>query len=191
MGIPVVVKGNRHICPMVEGLKPHVGGPVSQTSISGVIINGKPIAVVGDKCICTGGSAPDEIVLGCSGILVDGKPIAVLGSMTQHGGVIIEGVPGVTVSGPLVSMATNPKKLEPKIFNLQWRKEKTIIGDSNYDNKVILSADVIGYENGEEVEIKIYQEKSDEYVDVIKGIVMDGRVEVEWDIDKNKIFGEK
>lgn len=182
MGIPVVVKGKKHICPMVDGLKPHVGGRVSETSITGVTINGQPVAVVGDKCICTGGSAPDEIVQGCQGVLIDGKPIAILGSMTAHGGIMIEGIPGVTVSGPLVSLSGDPKKLEPKIFNLQWRRKENIMKICEDEEEVILSADTVGYEDGEEVAIKIYADGNDEPVDEVKGTVKNNRIEVNWNI---------
>lgn len=52
---PLVVAcvGDVQVCPMVDGLKPHVGGPI----ISGnpkVLINGVPVARAGDKTQCVG-----------------------------------------------------------------------------------------------------------------------------------------
>ena len=96
-GKPVATIGSMHVCPMVTGYIPHVGGPVSGPGMPGVTINGQPIAVMGDICTCVG--PPDTIVQGCPGVTVNGKPVATIGSMTAHGGQITVGVPGVTV-GP-------------------------------------------------------------------------------------------
>ena len=96
-GKPVATIGSMHVCPMVTGYIPHVGGPVSGPGMPGVTINGQPIAVMGDMCTCVG--PPDTIVQGCPGVTVNGKPVATIGSMTAHGGQITVGVPGVTV-GP-------------------------------------------------------------------------------------------
>lgn len=96
-GKPVVTIGSMHVCPMVTGYIPHVGGPVNGPGMPGVTVNGQPIAVMGDMCTCVG--PPDTIVQGCPGVTVNGKPVATMGSMTAHGGQITVGVPGVTV-GP-------------------------------------------------------------------------------------------
>ncbi|MDR2951138.1 MAG: PAAR domain-containing protein [Prevotella sp.] len=181
MGVQVVVVGKKHICPESDGSKPHVGGTVVE-GIEGVLIDGMPVAVVGSKCECTGSPKPNSIAMGCEGILIDGKPLAVVGSMTEHGGIIIEGVPGVTISGPLVPMSGDPKKLEPKIFNLQWREEKNIVKYGKFKDVVILSADTVGYEDGEEVTIKVYEEGIEEPIGEVTGTVKEGRVEVEWEV---------
>lgn len=81
---------------MVTGYIPHVGGPVSGPGAPNVLINGKPAALMGDMCVCTG--PPDTIVQGCPGVTINGKPVATLGSMTSHGGQISVGCPGVTIS---------------------------------------------------------------------------------------------
>ncbi|WP_348631332.1 PAAR domain-containing protein [Neorhizobium sp. S3-V5DH] len=50
---------------MVEpGPKPHVGGPISEAQTL-VTVEGVPIAVLGDKCICLAGG-PDTISSGSS-----------------------------------------------------------------------------------------------------------------------------
>lgn len=95
-GKKVVTVGDNHACPMVSGITPHIGGPVVGPGSPGVLLNGKPMAVVGDTCICNG--PPDVIVQGCPGILIDGKPIIVEGSMTAHGGIVMSSNAGVTVS---------------------------------------------------------------------------------------------
>jgi uncharacterized Zn-binding protein involved in type VI secretion len=95
-GKPVATIGSMHVCPMVTGYIPHVGGPVTGPGMPGVTVNGQPIAVIGDMCTCVG--PPDTIVQGCPGVTVNGTPVATLGSMTAHGGQITVGVPGVTIS---------------------------------------------------------------------------------------------
>lgn len=183
MGIQVVVKGNKHICPLSDGSKPHIGGTVTE-GIDGVTINGIPIATVGSKCECINSGKSNSIAMGCSGIVIDGKPIAMVGSMTEHGGVIIEGIPGVTISGPLVPMSGDPKKLEPKIFNLQWRRGDKMIRSGIFEEKLILSADAVGYEDGEKAKITIYDD-NEEPVGEIEGIVQNGRIEVEWAVNND------
>ncbi len=37
-----------HFCPMSEGPKPHVGGPIVGPGVPSVIIGGLPAAAVGD-----------------------------------------------------------------------------------------------------------------------------------------------
>jgi uncharacterized Zn-binding protein involved in type VI secretion len=96
MGKPIALKGHHHTCPMVDpGPKPHIGGPVSQTQ-SLVKVNGIPVAVVGDKCICIGDGL-DTITSGSSIVRIDGKAVARLGDSTGHGGVIVQGEAGVKV----------------------------------------------------------------------------------------------
>lgn len=92
----IATVGSMHTCPMVTGTTPHVGGPIIGPGIPGVLINGQPVAVLGDQCTCVG--PPDMIVTACPGVLINGKPVATVGSMTAHGGQIITGVPGVTIS---------------------------------------------------------------------------------------------
>lgn len=93
---PIATIGDMHTCPMVTGVVPHVGGPIIGPGCPGVTINGKPVALMGDMCTCSG--PPDTIVTGCPGITVNGKPIATIGDMTAHGGVIVTGCPGVAIS---------------------------------------------------------------------------------------------
>ncbi len=86
-----------HICPMVTGLVPHVGGPVSGPGVATVLIGGIPAAVVGDICVCVG--PPDTIVKGSATVLIGGKPAARMGDQTAHGGSIGLGLPTVLVGG--------------------------------------------------------------------------------------------
>ncbi|QKX06320.1 paar repeat-containing protein [Aquimarina sp. TRL1] len=86
---PAATIGSMHTCPMCSGTTPHVGGPVTGPGIPTVLIGGKPAAVIGDQCTCTG--PPDTIVMGCATVLIGGKPAATVGDMTAHGGTITVG----------------------------------------------------------------------------------------------------
>lgn len=89
MGKPAARLTDMHVCPMVNGIVPHVGGPVTGPGCPTVLIGGMPAAVMGDMCVCTG--PPDTIILGSAGVLIGGKPAVRMGDMTSHGGTIILG----------------------------------------------------------------------------------------------------
>lgn len=86
-----------HVCPMVTGVVPHVGGPISGPGIPTVLIAGMPAAVLGDMCVCTG--PPDTIIKGSATVMIGGKPAARLGDSTAHGGTITLGAPTVMIGG--------------------------------------------------------------------------------------------
>ena len=90
MGMPAARITDMHLCPLFDGLVPHVGGPVVMGSPD-VITSGMPQARVGDMLVCMG--PPDVVAVGSPTVLVNGLPAARLGDMTVHGGVIIMGVP--------------------------------------------------------------------------------------------------
>ena len=56
-----------HACPLVDGVKPHVGGVVAVGSTS-VLINGLPAARQGDQVVEA--SAPNSILLGEPTVLI-------------------------------------------------------------------------------------------------------------------------
>lgn len=86
-----------HVCPMVTGLVPHVGGPISGPGVPTVLIGGLPAAVVGDLCVCVG--PPDAIAMGSTTVMIGGKPAARMGDPTVHGGAITLGCPTVMIGG--------------------------------------------------------------------------------------------
>ncbi len=86
-----------HVCPMVTGVVPHVGGPILPPGAPTVLIGGLPAACVGDMCVCVG--PPDSIVAGSGTVLIGGKPAARMGDSTAHGGTIILGCPTVIIGG--------------------------------------------------------------------------------------------
>jgi uncharacterized Zn-binding protein involved in type VI secretion len=85
-----------HVCPMVTGVVPHVGGPILPPGCPTVLIGGMPAARVGDMLTCTG--PPDVIVMGSATVLIGSMPAARLGDSTAHGGVIVMGSPQVMIS---------------------------------------------------------------------------------------------
>lgn len=68
-GAPAARVGDMHVCPMWDGMKPHVGGPISMGSAT-VTIGGAPAARMGDMAQCAG--PPDSIVGGCPTVLIGG-----------------------------------------------------------------------------------------------------------------------
>jgi uncharacterized Zn-binding protein involved in type VI secretion len=86
-----------HVCPMVTGTVPHVGGPILPPGEATVLIGGVPAAKVGDMAVCTG--PPDSILTGSSSVLIGGMPAARMGDSTAHGGTIVLGLPTVLIGG--------------------------------------------------------------------------------------------
>jgi len=86
-----------HVCPLVSGTVPHVGGPIAGPGAATVLIGGMPAAVVGDQAVCVG--PPDVIVQGSGTVLIGGMPAARLGDATAHGGIITVGFPTVMIGG--------------------------------------------------------------------------------------------
>ena len=86
-----------HTCPMSDGPKPHVGGPLLPGGNSSVLIGGLPAAIVGDSCVCAG--PPDSLIVGSSSVLIAGKPAVRMGDSTAHGGVVVLGCATVLIGG--------------------------------------------------------------------------------------------
>jgi uncharacterized Zn-binding protein involved in type VI secretion len=97
MSKPAARVGDMHTCPMSDGPKPHIGGPIMPPGMPTVLIGGLPAARVGDLATCA--SAPDTIAFGSVTVLIGGKPAARQGDMTVHGGVIVAGFPTVLIGG--------------------------------------------------------------------------------------------
>lgn len=98
MGQPAARVGDMHVCPMFDGPKPHVGGPVLPPGKPTVLIGGMPAATITDRCACA--SVPDIIMQGAQTVLINGMMAARLGDMTVHGGRIVIGCPTVLIGGP-------------------------------------------------------------------------------------------
>jgi uncharacterized Zn-binding protein involved in type VI secretion len=89
MGRPAARLSDFHVCPMVSGTVPHVGGPVCGECEPTVLIGGLPAARIGDKLVCMGPT--DVIASGAGTVLIGGRPAARLGDSTVHGGTIVMG----------------------------------------------------------------------------------------------------
>jgi uncharacterized Zn-binding protein involved in type VI secretion len=95
MGMPASRITDMHVCPMVTGVVPHVGGPILPPGAMTVLIGGLPAARVSDLATCVG--PPDTIILGSMTVLTMKLPQARIGDTTAHGGNIILGCPTVLV----------------------------------------------------------------------------------------------
>ena len=84
-----------HVCPMVTGLVPHVGGPILPPCAPTVLIGFLPAARVTDMCMCVG--PPDVIAKGSPTVLINNLLAARIGDNTAHGGVIVMGCPTVII----------------------------------------------------------------------------------------------
>ena len=89
MGMPAARITDMHVCPMVTGVVPHVGGPILPPGAVTVLIGGLPAARVGDMATCVG--PPDDIALGSFTVLTMSQPQARIGDTTAHGGNIVLG----------------------------------------------------------------------------------------------------
>ncbi len=86
-----------HLCPMINGVVPHIGGPVLPAGCPTVFVGGLPAARIGDLCTCVG--PPDSIVKGSGTVMIGGSPAARMGDNTAHGGVIVGFCPTVNIGG--------------------------------------------------------------------------------------------
>jgi uncharacterized Zn-binding protein involved in type VI secretion len=89
MGMPAARASDMHVCPMVTGVVPHVGGPILPPCCVTVLIGSLPAARVGDMATCVG--PPDVIAVGSFTVLIGNMPAARIGDITAHGGNIILG----------------------------------------------------------------------------------------------------
>ena len=97
MGKPAARITDMHVCPMVTGTVPHVGGPIVSPGGPTVIIGGLPSATATSTCTCVG--PPDTILMGSATVLIQKKPAARMGDSTSHGGTIVMGCPTVLIGG--------------------------------------------------------------------------------------------
>ena len=88
--------GDMHVCPMVTGIVPHVGGPIA-IGMPTVLIGGMPAATLGSMCTCVG--PPDTVAKGSATVMIGGKPAARMGDTCAHGGTIVIGCPTVMIGG--------------------------------------------------------------------------------------------
>jgi uncharacterized Zn-binding protein involved in type VI secretion len=120
MTLPAARVGDAHVCPMVDGVKPHVGGPIAPPCGPTVLIGGMAAARLADMAVCAG--PLDVIAKGASTVLINGLPAVRLTDVTVHGGVITApGEPMVLIGDPAFTIPAN--------FNIK--------GDPAFQNKLI------------------------------------------------------
>ena len=86
-----------HTCPMIDGVKPHVGGPILPPGAPTVLVGNLPAATATNQCTCAG--PPDVILKGSTTVLIGNLPAARMGDITAHGGTIVAGCPTVLIGG--------------------------------------------------------------------------------------------
>ncbi|EKM99720.1 MULTISPECIES: PAAR domain-containing protein [Acidocella] len=97
MPMPAARLTDMHVCPMVDVLVPHVGGPIIGPGAPTVLIGGMPAAVMGDSLTCVG--PPDSIIKGSATVMIGGKPAARMLDNCAHGGMIVLGCFTVMIGG--------------------------------------------------------------------------------------------
>nr|WP_321983241.1 PAAR domain-containing protein [uncultured Lichenicoccus sp.] len=96
MGQPAARLSDLHVCPMVTGVVPHVGGPII-AGLPTVLTGSLPQARATDPATCVG--PPDLIAMGSMTVLVGSLPAARLGDPCGHGGSIVLGCLTVLIGG--------------------------------------------------------------------------------------------
>src|SRR5258708_39763726 len=76
-----------HVCPMVTGIVPHVGGPILPPGCPTVLIGYLPAARATDMPTCVG--PPDTILMGSPQVLLGNLMAARIRDPTVPGGVIV------------------------------------------------------------------------------------------------------
>ena len=92
---PAARVSDMHVCPMVTGVVPHVGGPILPPGCPTVLIGFVPAARMGDMLTCVG--PPDVIAMGSTTVLIGNMAAARMGDPTAHGGTIVLGLPTVMI----------------------------------------------------------------------------------------------
>ena len=93
MGVPASTITANHVCPMVTGIVPHVGGPVLSPSAPTVLLGAMPAIGVGSTAVCVG--PPDSVAMGAPTVLAGSMPLARLGDLCSHGGTVVVGQPTI------------------------------------------------------------------------------------------------
>ena len=96
MGMPAGRLTDNHVCPMVTGVVPHVGGPVVKFCPTVMICNMLSGRLT-DMAVCAG--PPDLVIKGSATCLIGSMPAARLLDNCAHGGMIVVGSPTVLIGG--------------------------------------------------------------------------------------------
>jgi uncharacterized Zn-binding protein involved in type VI secretion len=94
---PAARMTDNHTCPLFDGPKPHVGGPILPPCAVNVQTNSLGQARATDRATCA--SAPDAILMGSMSVRVNSLMAARQTDQTVHGGVVVMGSPNVEIGG--------------------------------------------------------------------------------------------
>ena len=98
MSLPAARVSDNVVCPAVNGVVPHVGGPILPPCCPTVLIGNLPAARITDMNVCVG--PPGVIAKGSATVLIGNLPAARLTDTAGHGGVIVgPGCPTVLIGG--------------------------------------------------------------------------------------------
>jgi len=100
-----------HVCPLVTGVVPHVGGPILPPCEPTVLIGYLPAARITDMATCVG--PPDVILMGSPTVLINNLMAARIGDPTAHGGVIVLGCFTVIIGEVGAPSPSTPAKPAP------------------------------------------------------------------------------
>ncbi|WP_189438975.1 PAAR domain-containing protein [Pseudovibrio japonicus] len=96
-GLPASRVTDMHVCPMVTGIIPHVGGPIMPPGQPLCLIAKLPAATATGMATCVG--PPDIIAKGSTTCLISKLPAVRVGDTCAHGGTVILGSPLCLVGG--------------------------------------------------------------------------------------------
>lgn len=106
VGFPAARTTDLHLCPMVTGVVPHVGGPIIPPCAPTVLIGSLPSARILDMATCVG--PPDAIAKGAATVLVMNMPASRILDSTSHGGIIVMGCFTVLIGGKTATIKVDP-----------------------------------------------------------------------------------
>jgi uncharacterized Zn-binding protein involved in type VI secretion len=130
---PAARMTDMHTCPMVTGLVPHVGGPITAPCAPTVLIGSLPAARATDLAVCAGG--PDSIAMGSPTVLIMSLQAARIGDPSVHGGVIVMGLPTVMIGvAGLVGVEIVPDSFIGPLAPNQMRESEAVQALATLEN---------------------------------------------------------
>ncbi len=123
-----------HVCPMVTGVVPHVGGPILPPCCPTVLIGMLPAARVTDMATCVG--PPDMIAMGSPTVLIGNLMAARIGDPTIHGGVIVLGCFTVMIGEAGMGSPAAPPLISPLVQSIEPTRK---VGEEGFDETQMYS----------------------------------------------------
>jgi len=144
-----------HVCPMVTGIVPHVGGPILPPCEPTVLIGYLPAARITDMATCVG--PPDTILMGSPTVLIGNLMAARIGDPTIHGGVIVLGCFTVIIGEAGAPAPSGPAGLPISTLpngDFQLGNNIVISGDPLFKSKVLADLAAVAKPRPERVSSK-------------------------------------